>query len=111
MLYLNSGKAPRQIIAAEPHRPGPEERSAVWLDLVNPTDEERSIAERATGLRIPAQADLAEIENSSRLACEHGTIYLSTPMAYRTSDGLSMAAPLGFVLTRDHLLTVRFAEL
>jgi magnesium transporter len=111
MLYLNSGTSPRQVIAAEPHAPEEAEREAVWLDLFNPTDEERSIVERATGLRVPAQADLAEIESSSRLSTEGEAIYLSTPMTYRTPDGVSHTAPLGFVLTRKHLLTVRFAPL
>ena len=111
MLYLNSGKGPRQVIADEPHAPEEAERSAVWLDLLNPTDEERSLAERATGLRVPAQADLAEIESSSRLSTEKGAIYLSTPMTYRGSDGLSLTSPVGFVLSRDHLLTVRFADM
>src|SRR3954452_12714744 len=111
MLYLNSGKGPREVIPSEPHPPAEAERSAVWLDLLNPTDEERSIAERATGLRVPAEPDLAEIESSSRLSTEGEAIYLSTPMAYRTPEGASRTAPLGLVLSRDHLLTVRFAEL
>ena len=66
MLYLNSGKTPRQTAEPEPHALEEAERNAVWLDLLNPTDEERSIAERAAHLRVPAQADLAEIESSSR---------------------------------------------
>ena len=109
MLYLNTGRAPRHALVPDPHAPA-EAARAVWLDLLNPTEEERSVAERATGLRVPAQADLAEIESSSRLASEGKALYLSTPMTYRTPDGLSHIAPLGFVLSPDRLLTVRFAE-
>jgi magnesium transporter len=83
----------------------------VWLDLLNPTEEERSVVERATRLRVPTQADLSEIESSSRLSTEGQALYLSTPMTYRSADGISQTSPLGFVLTPQHLITVRFAEL
>jgi magnesium transporter len=110
MLYLNSGNSPRRIVDPEPHglRTG---ESSVWLDLLNGTEEERSLVERATGLRVPTEADLAEIESSSRLSTEGNAVYLSTPMTYRGEDGASHTAPLGLVLTPEHLLTVRFAEL
>ena len=108
MLYINTGHAPRR--ALQPHS-DPSSSGAVWIDLLNPTDEERSAAERLTGLRVPAQADLAEIESSSRLASEGKVLYLSTPMTYRSADGLSLTAPLGFVLSPEHLMTIRFADL
>jgi magnesium transporter len=108
MLYINTGHAPRRILQAHSEPPRSE---AVWVDLLSPTDEERSAAERLTGLRVPAQADLAEIESSSRLASEGRVLYLSTPMTYRSTEGLSLTAPLGFVLSPDHLMTIRFADL
>ncbi len=108
MLYVNTGLSPRRSV--QPHTEPPVS-APVWIDLLSPTDEERSAAERMTGLRVPAQADLAEIESSSRLSSEGKTLYLSTPMTYRAADGLSMTAPLGFVLSPDHLMTVRFADL
>jgi magnesium transporter len=109
MLYVNSGTSSRRVVPAEP-RALPADEPAVWLDLLNPTEEERSIVERATGLRVPTQADLSEIESSSRLSSEGRALYLSTPMTHRGTDGLSNTAPLGFVLSPDHLLTVRFAD-
>ena len=110
MLYFNTGHSPRRTLHHDQHAdPGATE--AVWLDLLKPTDAERSVAEHATHLVVPATADLAEIESSSRLATENGALYLSTPMTYRALDGLSMSAPLGIVLSRDHLMTVRFADL
>ena len=108
MLYINTGHAPRRLLQPHSEPPGP---GAIWIDLLNPTDEERSAAERLTGLRVPAQADLAEIESSSRLSTEGRALYLSTPMTYRSAEGVSLTAPLGFVLSPDHLLTVRFADL
>ncbi len=108
MLYINTGHAPRRSLQPHSEPPG---TGTVWVDLLNPTDEERSAAERLTGLRVPAQAELAEIESSSRFATEDRVLYLSMPMAYRSAEGLSMTAPLGFVLSPDHLMTIRFADL
>ncbi len=108
MLYMNAGLAPRRSF--QPHAEA-SEPAPVWIDLLRPTDQERSAAERLTGLRVPAQADLAEIESSSRLSSEGKTLSLSMPMIYRSADGLSKVAPLGFVLSPEHLMTVRFADL
>ena len=64
-----------------------------------------------TGLRVPTRDDLAEIESSSRLYTESGSLYLSMPYSYLGEDGHSQVVPVGFVLSDHHLLTVRFARL
>ncbi len=110
MLFVNTGAAPRRVIEAGPHA-GAGDIGAVWMDLVSPTDAERAVVERATGLVVPADTELAEIESSSRLNVHDGVLTLSTPMTYRGPDGTSMTAPLGFVLSKRTLLTVRFAEM
>ena len=110
MLYVNTGHSARALVEADPHLPDMVER-AVWLDLVNPSDAERSAVERMTKLRVPAKADIAEIESSSRLLAEGETLYLSTPMTYRDQQGESQSSPLGFVLSADRLVSIRFAEM
>ena len=109
MLFSNSGAAPRRVIPAQAH-PARDAAQAVWLDLLSPTEEERDLAERATGLRIPSMAELAEIESSSRTYTVGDTLFLSAPMSYRSEDGTSHVAPLGFVLSPERLITVRFAR-
>ena len=39
---------------------------AAWLDLLDATDEERAAVQAATGLRVPDQADVREIETTGR---------------------------------------------
>ena len=107
MLYLNDGTTPREAFATGDHQ----FRPAVWLDLASPTDAERAAAEKLTGLRVPSRDDLAEIENSSRAYTEHDVIYLSMPYAFLAADGLSHLTPVGFVLSENQLLTVRFEDL
>ena len=40
---------------------------AVWIDLLNPTQDEEKLAEKLVGTNIPTREELAEIEPSSRL--------------------------------------------
>jgi magnesium transporter len=54
---------------------------------------------------------LSEIEASSRLHVDHGVIYLSTPIVARGDTPESFLSPVGFILARTVLVTVRFAQL
>jgi magnesium transporter len=82
-------------------------RNAVWIDLASATEEEIARVVEATGLMVPTEASISEIETSSRLSMRDGVLYLSMPLM-TLSDG-PRAAAIGFVLTRERLLTVRFA--
>jgi magnesium transporter len=82
----------------------------VWVDLMTPSQEEAAFIERVTGLHVPTREELSEIETSSRLRTDKGVLYLSMPAVYRL-DGQPLATPLGFVLSAEHLITVRFAPL
>ena len=107
MLYANDGASPRQTLFPAPHL----ENHAVWLDLVNPTDDERDTAERLTGLRVPSRAQIEEIESSSRLYTDNGVMYFSMPYSYLGADHRSEVTPVGFVVSDTHLVTLRYAVL
>jgi magnesium transporter len=85
--------------------------NVAWIDLLNPTPDEVAFVERTIGLRVPRIEDLSEIESSSRLRNQNGAIYLSAPVVYRSDADQPLTSPVGFVLTRERLITVRFAEL
>ena len=78
----------------------------VWVDLIDPSDEEDARVERATGLVLPRAQQLAEIETSSRLVAEGDVLLMSTPVLYR-EEGQLHTVPVGFVLGRHLLVTVR----
>ena len=81
--------------------------AAVWIDLLNATaDEIRQVTEVA-GLRVPTQAEVSEIEASSRLVVRDGVLYLSMPLI-TMADGPRVVSA-GFVLSPERLVTVRFA--
>jgi magnesium transporter len=86
-------------------------RDVVWIDICNGEPGEIAFVEKVTGLHVPDLAELSEIESSSRLYTENGAYYLSMPIVSRSDGGDPMSTALGFVLTRERLITVRFAEL
>src|SRR6202790_2232019 len=84
---------------------------AIWFDLLSPSPEEVAYVERATGLAMPSLEDLSEIEASSRLYVENGALFLSAPLVHRGDANRPETTPVGFVLTRELLVTVRFRPL
>jgi magnesium transporter len=90
------------------HRHTGDLREAVWIDLLQPTQEETTQVIRAIGLAVPTEAEINEIESSSRLATRDGTLYLTLPLVTRPETD-PRAVPLGFVVSPDRLITVRFA--
>ena len=109
MILANTGTQPRRPLS--PDGAAEHAAHAVWLDLLDATEEERSLVERITDLRVPARAELSEIERSSRLAARNGVLTLSTPMISESDGRRPVVTPLGFVLSRDRLLTIRYAPM
>lgn len=85
----------------------------VWIDLLNPSREEELFIERATGIEVPTREDMAEIESSSRLYTDNGSVYLTATIAtgIMKADADAQSHPVGFVLTPVHVITIRYAEI
>ena len=114
MLTLHTGAAPAGSFpdgtAAEGRSSG--RLSVVWFDLCDATAQKIAEVAHATGLHIPAREELSEIETSSRLRVVGDALYLSSPLVYRSDSArIPASTPVGFVLTRSFLVTVRYAKL
>ncbi|WP_419826595.1 magnesium transporter CorA family protein [Sphingomonas sp.] len=83
---------------------------ARWVDLMEPTEEEVAQISARLGIVVPDRASLAEIEASSRLRSDGGTLTMSAPLLAREGEGFVMV-PTGFILSAERLVTIRFAEL
>jgi len=81
----------------------------IWIDLLNPTDEEKSSVERVLDIKIPTEASLNEIEASSRLISRQNLLYLSSPLVRVDEQGEAHLTPVGFVIGPRVLVTIRFA--
>jgi magnesium transporter len=90
---------------------GADVHAQVWLDLLNPTDDERREAEAETGFSLPTFDQLNEIETSSRLKSRKGLLIMSTPMIALAGGHPRGLAPIGFILSQDKLVTIRFSAL
>jgi magnesium transporter len=84
---------------------------AFWVDLIQPTAQESARIESEFNVRIPSADQLKEIESSSRLRTDGIVMYLSMPLIAHGDQADAAPGFIGFVLTADVLVTVRYAEL
>jgi len=89
----------------EPLPPG-----TIWLDLMEPSPEEEKRLEALLGVPLPTREEMLEIEESSRFYTESGAMYLTAPILHASDTGNPGIAPITFVLTREHLVTVRYTS-
>lgn len=101
--YALVGGSPRAVTDTSPEALA----GTAWIDLLNPTPAEYKLAEDATGLRLPSQDAISEIELSSRLATRHGVLYMNMPIINMTNQAAT-GANIGFVLSENRLITLRF---
>ena len=81
---------------------------ATWIDLEEPTRDEDKLVEQCVGVQVPTREDMSEIEPSSRLYEENGALYMTLTALYGVEDGNPHSDPIGFVLTNDRLVTIRY---
>ena len=83
---------------------------AVWIDLLNPTQQEETKVERALKIEVPTREEQQEIEVSSRLYQEGGAYFMTATLIYQPEQGEPRATPVTFILAGQRLITVRYAE-
>jgi magnesium transporter len=83
--------------------------NATWIDLEEPTKEEEALVERCIQLNVPTHDEMSEIEPSSRLYERNGALYMTVSVLYGVVDGTPSTTPIGFVLSDNLLVTVRYA--
>jgi magnesium transporter len=82
-----------------------------WLDLLNPTDDERAGIESKYGLKLPSRQELSEVESSSRVSEKSGVLFLSMPIVSHAGALDQPPSPVGFVLSKELLVTIRYTQL
>ena len=82
----------------------------IWIDLLDPTDDEERAVETALGLEVPTREEMAEIEDSSRLYAENGAVVMTANLPVGAETEEPMLAPVTFILIGDRLVTLRYHE-
>ena len=108
MLRLFGPGCPIKPVSADEMTDLPE--AAIWIDLLNPTEAEEKLAEKALGQNIPTREDLKEIEPSSRLFERNGVLFLTASIIDGIAEGHPTADPVGFILSDALLVTVRYID-
>ena len=84
--------------------------AALWLDLLDPTKEERERLSSALHLELPSRADMQEIEMSSRLYRDDTGTFMTITVLANSDSEQPVADVVTFILCRDKLITIRFIE-
>lgn len=83
---------------------------AVWIDMLSPSKEEEQQIEQFAGLNVPSRAEMVEIELSSRLYKENGTLFMTATMIAYSDSNTPKLDPVTFVITKNQLITIRYIE-
>jgi magnesium transporter len=84
--------------------------SAVWFDLVNPSQDEDKIVEREVGIAVPTREEMQEIEVTSRLYVENGARYMTATLMCQSDTDTPKTTPVTFILSGHRLITVRYDD-
>ena len=82
----------------------------VWLDLFEPTAEERQFVSARIGAPLPSEEAQEEIEESSRLYVLDGVWYLTTNTFAKVETNEGEVGPFTFIVTRSCLVTLRHLQ-
>jgi magnesium transporter len=86
-------------------------REVIWIDLHNPTDDEKAFVQERSGFRLPTKEALSEIESTSRLGVDGDVVHLSTPLVAAGDPTDPYLTPVGFILSSSLLVTIRFDDI
>lgn len=82
----------------------------IWMDLIEPTQDEVRQVEQGIGITLPTKAEMEEIELSARLYSEEDAVFMTmTALAHLDTDD-PIKTPITFILKGTSLVTVRYVE-
>jgi len=83
---------------------------AVWIDLIEPVDDERKRVEKILGIELPTRDEMLEIEPSSRLYQDGGAWCMTATVITNADQPDPSSDVITFVLTRERLVTLRYVD-
>ena len=84
--------------------------SAVWFDLIQPTQLEDKLVESVVGISVPTREEMQEIEVTSRLYVENGARYMTATLMCQSDTDMPKTTAVTFILSGHRLITVRYDE-
>ena len=108
-IFVYPSTMPHHAVAAEAFASALTAK-VVWIDLLKATPEEIVAVELALEIALPTREEMKEIESTSRLYCEDGARFMTTPLLVSTESESPESTEVSFVLVRRFLLTIRDVE-
>jgi len=90
--------------------PGTIPANALWIDLVDPTQQEELLVETTLGIDVPTREEMKEIEASNRLYEDNGALYMTITIVTRLDSDLPVTSQITFILAKDRLITNRYTD-
>ncbi|MGQ0384294.1 MAG: magnesium transporter CorA family protein [Gammaproteobacteria bacterium] len=84
--------------------------ACVWVDLLEPTLAEERAVERLLAIDVPSREEMREIETSSRLYEENGTLYMTATVVTKIDTDRPENAAVTFILSHNRLITNRYVD-
>jgi magnesium transporter len=86
------------------------ESNTIWIDLLNPTEQEETEIEKQLDLDVPTRAEMREIEASNRFYSESGAHFLTAFVIHSNDKDTVTTSNITFILNGSRLITVRYGE-
>ena len=83
---------------------------AVWIDLLHPSKAESLVIKKFIDLELPTREAMQEIEPSSRLYKDDGTVFMTATMIAKSDSSEPLSDAITLILKDDKLITVRYIE-
>lgn len=101
---------PTGLARVEAGRPPVIPQEAVWIDLLEPTQEEEKFVEAELGVDVPTREEMKEIETSNRLYEDNGALYMTTTVAAQLDTDRPVSMAVTFILIGQRLVTNRYLD-
>jgi magnesium transporter len=98
------------LVRVEPGSPPAIPNDAVWIDLLEPTQEEERFVEGVLGVDVPTREEMKEIETSNRLYEDNGALYMTTTVAAQLDTDRPVSMAVTFILVGQRLVTNRYLD-
>jgi magnesium transporter len=89
-----------------------EKTSPIWVDLTDPSDEERDWVRQIYGVTLPDEDEVKDIEASARYyEADNGDLHLRSDFLLEEDEGESRIVTVAFILAKELLFSVHNDDL
>jgi magnesium transporter len=87
---------------------GPVPDGMVWVDVLEPSPDEKQRIEAVTGIAVPTPEEMREIEPSSRLYREGEALFMTASVLHKTDTADPQTRAVTFVLVHGVMISIRY---